>query len=113
MDRIIQGAGRWGCAAVLPALGLIAGWAPGQEDAGPPPIPDTTAKAPTAFQISKYDNLYQGQFTPGQGFDIIRTTRGSLNIRVYGVFRYVNQLPADQKYLDHLGREKVVKTRQD
>lgn len=80
-----------------------------QDDAGPPPIADTTG----AFQIEKYDNLYQGQFTPGAGFDIIRTRKGTLNISFYGVFRYLNHLPADQTFEDHLGRERTVKTRND
>ena len=100
-------------ALVTLGLALLAGPARAQDDAGPPPIPDTTSKAPTAFKAEPYDNLYQGQFTPGQGFDIIRTTRGTLNISMYGVFRYLNQLPADQTYFDHLGRERVVKTKQD
>jgi len=77
-----------------------------QDDA--PPVPDST-KA----KMDKFDNLYQGQFTPGAGFDIIRTDRGSLNISVYGLFRYLNQLPGDQTFTDHLGRERTVKARND
>jgi len=77
-----------------------------QDDA--PPVPDST-KA----KMDKFDNLYQGQFTPGAGFDIIRTDRGSLNISVYGLFRYLNQLPGEQTFQDHLGRERTVKTRND
>lgn len=80
-----------------------------QDDAGPPPLPDTTKTA----KVDRYANLYQGQFTPGQGFDIIRTTKGTLNISCYGVFRYVNQLPAGQTFIDHLGRERPVTTRND
>jgi hypothetical protein len=79
-----------------------------QDDAGPPPVADTTATS-----VDKYSNLYQGQFTPGAGFDIIRTERGTLNISFYGLFRYVNQLPAEQHYLDHLGRDRTVSTRND
>jgi hypothetical protein len=78
-----------------------------QDDAGPQPLPDTT------FHADKFANLYQGQFTPGSGFDIIRTEGGSLNISFYGLFRYLNQLPAEQTYLDHLGRGRTVKTRND
>ena len=80
-----------------------------QDEGGPPPIPDSTQVA----KIDRYANLYQGQFTPGQGFDVIRTARGTLNISVYGVFRYLNQLPADQTFTDHLGRVRAVKTRND
>jgi hypothetical protein len=80
-----------------------------QDEGGPPPVPDTTKTA----NIERYSNLYQGQFSPGQGFDLIRTEKGTLNISVYGLFRYLNQLPGDQTFTDHLGRVKTVKTRND
>ena len=47
---------------------LLAAAVRAQDEAGPPPMPDTTVP-----QADRYDNLYQGQFTPGPGFDIIRT----------------------------------------
>jgi len=90
-------------ATVLPPV------ARAQDDAGPPPVPDTTLVA----KANIYDNLYQGQFTPGLGFDIIRTAKGTLNISVYGLFRYLNQLPAEQTYTDHLGRQRTVDARND
>jgi hypothetical protein len=80
-----------------------------QDDAGPQPLPDTTK----TFKADRYDNLFQGQFTPGSGYDLIRTTQGSLNISMYGVFRYVNQMPGEQTYTDHLGRVRTVKARND
>lgn len=83
-----------------------AAWA--QDEGGPPPLPDTTKT-----NIDRYANMYQGQFTPGQGFDIIRTEKGTLNISVYGLFRYLNQMPGDQTYTDHLGRTRTVKAKND
>jgi len=83
-----------------------------QDDAGPPPITDSTSVSRES-QVEKYTNLYQGQFTPGLGFDIIRTTRGSLNVSVYGLFRYVNQTPPDQQFTDHLGNVRSIKMRND
>jgi len=80
-----------------------------QDDAGPPPLPDTSKTA----KIDKYDNLFQGQFTPGSGFDIIRSEIGSLNISFYGLFRYINQTPAVQTNIDHLGRARPIDTRND
>ena len=80
-----------------------------QDEGGPPPVADTALVA----RVNRYDNLYQGQFTPGQGFDIIRTTKGTLNISFYGLFRYLNQLPAEQTYTDHLGRQRTVDPRND
>jgi hypothetical protein len=79
---------------------------------GPPPITDSTSVSRES-QVEKYTNLYQGQFTPGSGFDIIRTSRGSLNVSVYGLFRYVNQTPPDQQFTDHLGNVRSIKMRND
>src|SRR5687767_14232010 len=70
-------------------------------------IPDTTA----APDQETYTNSIAGEFTPGRGYDILKTERGSINISVYGLICYVNQLPAEQKYLDHLGRERTVQPR--
>ena len=94
------------------ALALIPMQARAQDDAGPPPITDSTSVSRES-QVEKYTNLYQGQFTPGLGFDIIRTTRGSLNVSVYGLFRYVNQTPPDQQFTDHLGNVRSIKMRND
>ncbi|MCK7517821.1 MAG: hypothetical protein MZV64_08980 [Ignavibacteriales bacterium] len=60
-----------------------------------------------------YDNAIAGEFTPGKGFTIIKTGLGSLNISLYGLARYVNQIDNDNKYIDHLGREKSIDPRQD
>lgn len=70
--------------------------------------PITSAEPDTMKET--YSNELLGQFSPGSGFDILRTKRGSLNISFYGLFRYVNQLPATQTFTDHLGRERSVKT---
>jgi len=94
--------------ALFVAVALIlSGRAQAQDEGAPPPVPDSTKKAET------YDNLYQGQFTPGAGFDVIRTEKGTLNISVYGLFRYVNQMPKDQTFEDHLGRTRTAKMRND
>ena len=60
-----------------------------------------------------YENEFGGEFTPAKGFDIFKADRGSLNISVYGLFRYLNQMPGNQTFTDHLGRERTVKTRND
>jgi hypothetical protein len=97
-------------AVAVTALALTPNAARAQDDAGPPP--DTTGRVREAA-VEKYANLYVGQFTPGAGFDLIRTERGSLNISFYGVFRYLNQLPAEQHFIDHLGRPRTAKARND
>lgn len=54
-----------------------------------------------------------GAFTPGSGFDILKTKRGSINLSVYGLFRFLDQTPGKQTFTDHLGRERQVATRND
>jgi hypothetical protein len=54
-----------------------------------------------------------GEFEPGDGFLIGRNSSGELSISAYALIRYVNQLPADQTFTDHLGNPHDVDTRQD
>jgi len=54
-------------------------------------------------------NLYE----PGRGFDVAKTDYASLNISGYLVARYLNQLPPDQSFVDHLGQTRPIDTRQD
>jgi hypothetical protein len=62
---------------------------------------------------STAQNGIAGEFTPAKGFDIFKNEKASLNISFYGLFRYVNHLPGDQTFTDHLGRERDVQTRND
>ena len=78
-----------------------------QEDPGRSPD-DSSAVTDTLYTSS-----IGGEFRPAKGFDLVRTKRASLNISFYGLFRYMNQLPASQTFTDHLGREREVKTRND
>ena len=54
-----------------------------------------------------------GDFDPGEGFLIGRTKAGELAISAYGLLRYINQLPAEQSFTDHLGNEHNIDTRND
>src|SRR6478735_11395536 len=65
------------------------------------------------FQDSTYTNIASGEFTPGKGFDIVRTKFGRLNIGIYAMARYLNQLPGHQTFQDHLGRTKEITGRND
>ena len=94
----------------LLATCLVATLSPGlaaQEDPGRSAADTATAKD------SSYKNSIAGEFTPARGFDLVKTKRSSLNISFYGLFRYMNQLPGNQEFTDHLGRERTVKTRND
>jgi len=65
------------------------------------------------FQDSTYTNIASGEFTPGKGFDIVRTKFGRLNISIYAIARYLNQLPGTQTFQDHLGRDREITGRND
>jgi len=54
-----------------------------------------------------------GDMEPGKGFKVASTEYGDLSISAYGLVRYLNQLPPNQNFRDHLGREHEVDTRQD
>lgn len=102
-----RGATAWPLTAAL--LMTVTRWlTPGvaaAQEADPVPVTrDTT---------NRFPNTTAGEFTPASGFDIIRTSRGSLNISAYGLFRYVNQTPQGQTFTDHLGRVREVNPRND
>lgn len=60
-----------------------------------------------------FANTFGGEFAPGSGFDLIKTERGSLNISVYGLWRYMNQYPVGRSFTDHLGVVRPVNPRND
>ena len=55
---------------------------------------------------STYENYASGEFTPGKGFDMVKSKYGTLNISLYAIARYLNQLPGHQTWQDHLGRDR-------
>src|SRR6187455_3164892 len=66
-----------------------------------------------AVKDTTYENVASGEFTPGKGFDIVRTKFGRLNISIYAIARYLNQLPGKQTFQDHLGRDREITGRND
>jgi hypothetical protein len=80
-------------------------------------------RAQDDLKVEAYDTLniekepipttQAGEFSPGRGFDLYKSKWGSLNISIYGLLRYTNQLPATQSFTDHLGRVRNVDTRHD
>jgi hypothetical protein len=62
---------------------------------------------------STYTNVASGEFTPGKGFDIARTKFARLNISLYAIARYLNQMPGEQTFQDHLGRDRAITGRND
>jgi hypothetical protein len=64
---------------------------------------DTSAHLPMTF----------GVFDPGRGYQVARAPKFDLWISAYVVWRYVNQLPGEQSFSDHLGRQFKIDTRND
>jgi len=60
-----------------------------------------------------YENYASGEFTPGRGFDLVKTNFGTLNISLYAIARYLNQMPGHQVWQDHLGRDREFVGRND
>ncbi|MCC6413991.1 MAG: hypothetical protein IT270_20250 [Saprospiraceae bacterium] len=60
-----------------------------------------------------YPNQIGGEFSPGKGFDVVKTKYASLNISLYGMARYINQTAEKDSFTDHLGRERFTDLRND
>ena len=54
-----------------------------------------------------------GEFDPGKGFLVGRNDAGELAISAYALFRYLNQMPGEDTFIDHLGNERSVDGRND
>jgi hypothetical protein len=54
-----------------------------------------------------------GALDPGKGFELGRTRYGTLRFSNYTLVRYMNQLPAEQTFEDHLGRTREIDLRHD
>jgi hypothetical protein len=70
----------------------------------PQPAPDQ----PPAKPIEQWSAVL-----PGDGLLLGKTSLGEVYLSVYALFRYLNQLPGGQTFLDHLGRERMVDARDD
>jgi hypothetical protein len=79
----------------------------------PDPAAAQGAPPPDSAQLGAPKVLEGGPLEPGTGFPIVTTDYGELRISAYALFRYLNQLPADASYVDHLGRPRDIDTRQD
>lgn len=70
--------------------------------------------AASSTQTSGYQRIETwGSIEPGKGFLVGRTAIGELSISAYALTRYLNQLPAHQTFIDHLGVEHNIDTRDD
>ena len=65
---------------------------------------DSTGKDSTAVadRIPTYPSqIAAGEFTPGKGFLMVKNKFASLNISMYAMARYVNQMPGEDTWADH------------
>jgi hypothetical protein len=78
--------------------------------AQPAPAPGQTGgnMVPSPERVEQW-----GEFNPGNGFLVGRSSVGELGISAYALVRYVNQMPGEQTFTDHLGNERLVDGRND
>jgi hypothetical protein len=53
------------------------------------------------------------EFTPGKGFELAHGKHGSVNFSTYVLLRWVDQVPDNKTFTDHLGRERTLDPRND
>jgi len=75
--------------------------------------PADTAAAIDSAIARPFANTTAGEFTPAKGFQLFTSSKGSLNISLYGLVRWLDQTPPDQIYYDHLDRPREVQARND
>jgi hypothetical protein len=73
-------------------------------------VPPTAAQTPSAPTPAVES---WGEFSPGQGFLVGRSSAGELAISAYALIRYLDQTPATDTFVDHLGNERPVDGRND
>ena len=59
-----------------------------------------------------WDDSY-GTYSPGKGATLFRGPGGEVSLSAYALLRYLNQMPADQTFTDHMGNEHPVNARHD
>jgi hypothetical protein len=74
----------------------------------------SAAPAPTSAPLRPHVPIEEwGDFAPGNGFLVGRGSAGELSISGYALLRYINQMPGEQTFTDHLGNERTVDGRND
>ena len=80
---------------------------------GPRTRPAALSRTQVTAVDAKYKNDIAGEFTPPKASTSQdRSGRASTSASTV-LFRYMNQLPGEQTFTDHLGRERTVKARND
>jgi hypothetical protein len=106
-------AGVWvadGCSGEFQLGRQVVSGAPVQPPPAPAPAPAQPGSkiTPPPERIETW-----GEFDPGNGFLVGRSSVGELGISGYALLRYLNQFPGEQTFTDHLGNERAVDGRND
>ncbi len=81
----------------------------GEFQLGQPTMTGTGTAQPTAYvPVETW-----GEFDPGKGFLIGRGEAGEMSISGYALVRYVNQMPGEETFTDHLGNTRTADGRND
>ncbi len=91
---------------LFPAVGSVRG-----QMTQPDTIKEKTVQADPNTQV--YANQAAGEFTPGKGFQLAKNKFASLNISIYAMARYLNQMPDSTTWKDHLGNQRAFNGRND
>ena len=62
---------------------------------------------------SVFKNQIAGEFTPAKGFQLIRSDYGSLNLSIYAMARWVDQMPGEDTWYDHRDSLRIFDGRND
>jgi hypothetical protein len=104
-------AGVWvadGCSGEFQLGKQAVAGAPAQAQPAPAPGPLGGKMVPPSERVEQW-----GEFTPGNGFLVGRSSVGELGISGYALLRYLNQMPGESTFTDHLGNEHPVDGRND
>lgn len=75
--------------------------------------PDATAREQTEEQTIENEADEFDGFAPGQGFQLVKTPLGEVDVSGYLLARWLDQLPPGQTFIDHLGNEHNIVFRND
>jgi hypothetical protein len=73
----------------------------------------TFSERRAAAKAAPDEILTWGEFSPGDGFLVGRSSAGELDISAYALVRYIDQTPGNQTFTDHLGNVRNVDARED
>jgi hypothetical protein len=85
-----------------------------EKEAAAPSTPQTSPDDKFALpQAADGNSAIFGEFNPGRGFTVAKGPEGELNLSAYMAMRFLDQMPATQTGVDHLGRPLAIDPRED